>query len=159
MWRNFKKYKSVAFKEMLTIPTLICFHGKWLLAISIIQEQKQWKYRGIAFGYFFLSIIFARFLFEHSENEEASYLALSMSNNVLFPYTPHPNWAFKVQVSWVSLCTLIFQAMEIMFNIVLEIYFMQCTCTDFLFYIKQYASTCVSIESVQCIRWVHSQII
>lgn len=31
---------------------LICFLDKWLLATSIIQGEKQWKYRGITFVYF-----------------------------------------------------------------------------------------------------------
>lgn len=38
-----------------SICILICFLDKWLLATSIIQREKQWKYRGITFVYFFPS--------------------------------------------------------------------------------------------------------
>lgn len=46
---NIQKYNTIVYVSW--------FLDKWLLATSIIQREKQWKYRGIAFVYvyFFLS--------------------------------------------------------------------------------------------------------
>lgn len=69
-----------------SICILICFLDKWLLATSIIQKEKQWKYRGIAFVYFFLSCqsFLIGFYINIKKSRKSSSLKASVDKHILY---------------------------------------------------------------------------
>lgn len=81
-----------------SICILICFLDKWLLATSIIQREKQWKYRGITFVYFFPSC--QLFLLGFCENikkiRKSSSLKDWISEHLLMIHTS--NWSVCLNI-------------------------------------------------------------